>query len=101
MTEPPDHYRMTYIVMAAVAGSITSLAMLNWKDMSWTEILLTLFVGSSFAVFCVPWLAGDWLRIDITDLRAICGVTYFGATGANVFVPLLIRKVKSQIGDGA
>jgi hypothetical protein len=42
--------------------------------------------------------------MNIENLRVICGVTYFGATGANIFIPLSIRKMKKVLGveeDGA
>jgi hypothetical protein len=93
-----DHARIVYITMAAIAGAVTALSFLSWKTMSWAEIGMTLFVGTAFAVFGVPWIAADWVRMDIENLRVICGITYFGATGANVFIPLIIRKLKKQFG---
>ena len=96
-----DHARLAYIAMAALAGSITALSMQNWKSMPWSEVVLTVFVGMSFAIFAVPWLAHDWANIDIDNLRAICGVTYLGATGANVLLPLAIRKARTWFGEGA
>lgn len=98
MIEQNEHTRLAYIVMSALAGSVTALSFLPWKSMSWGEIALTLFVGFAFAVFGVPWIAADLARIDIESLRVICGVTYFGATGANVFIPIIIRKAKRQFG---
>lgn len=97
MNEPHDQARLAYVAMAALAGSITALSFLPWKTMTWVEILLTLFVGFAFAIFGMPWLAADWARIDIDNLRVICGITYFGATGANIFIPLVIRKLKRQL----
>ncbi len=94
MNEQQEQARMAYIAMAALAGAITSLSGMPWRTMSWPDIALTLFVGTAFAVFLVPWVASDWLHVDIRNLRAICAVTYLGATGANVFIPVLIRKVK-------
>ncbi len=98
MNDQHDHARLIYIAMAAVAGSITALSFLPWRTMSWADIGMTLFVGSAFAIFGVPWIAADWVRIDIDNLRAICAITYFGATGANVFIPLIIRKLKKLMG---
>jgi len=98
VNEQQDHARLAYIAMAALAGAITALSFLPWKTMSWAEIAMTLFVGSAFAIFGVPWIAADWAHMDIENLRAICAVTYFGATGANVFIPLVIRKLKKSFG---
>jgi hypothetical protein len=94
MNEQHEQARMVYIAMAALAGAVTSLSGMPWRTMSWPEIFMTLFVGTAFAVLLVPWLAADWLHVDISNLRAICAVTYLGATGANVFIPVIIRKVK-------
>lgn len=98
MSDQESHFRVLYIAMAAMAGSVTALSFLPWKSMSWTEIGMTLFVGSTFAIFGVPWLAHDWAHIDIENLRAICAITYFGATGANVFIPIVIRRFKKALG---
>lgn len=104
MIEQNEHTRLAYVAMAALAGAVTALSFLPWKQMSWTEIALTLFVGFGFAVFGVPWIAADLAKMNIESLRVICGVTYFGATGANVFIPLMIRMLKKNFGveeDGA
>lgn len=99
MIEPHNnHAGIVYIALAAVAGSITALSLLSWKTMSWGEIFMTLFVGTSFAVFGIPWLVVDLAGIEMDNLRVICGITYFGATAANVLVPLVIRKLKTMLG---
>lgn len=98
MIENNEHTRLAYVMMAAMAGSVTALSFLPWKTMSWAEIALTIFVGFAFAVFGVPWVAADVARMNIDNLRVICGITYFGATGANVFIPLIIRKLKKMLG---
>lgn len=97
MTDQESHFRILYIVMAAVAGSVTALSLLPWKSMSWGEVLLTLFVGSSFAAFAVPYLVGEIAGVDLNNLRAACFFTYLGATGANAFLPVLIRRSKSVL----
>lgn len=94
-----DHYAARlYVFAAALAGSITSLAFMRYKTMSWGEIALTVFVGFSFAVFAVPWLAADMFGADVGSTRTICGVTYLGATGANALIPLAIRRLKKLSG---
>jgi hypothetical protein len=96
MNEHHDFPRMVYIAAAAMAGAVTALSMLKWKSMSWAEIAMTLFVGTTFSIFVVPWIGADWAGIDITNLRAICGITYVGAMGSNVFIPMLIRRFKRE-----
>lgn len=91
-----DHpiMRNVYIVMAALAGSITSLAFMNWRQMDWPERGLTVFVGATFAIFAVPWIWFDvlgWRNASLNDLRYACGLAYAGGTCANAFIPLLIR----------
>ena len=94
-----EHYAVRlYIAAAALAGSITSLSFMRYKTMSWGEIGLTVFVGFSFAVFAVPWMAADMLGADVDSTRTICGFTYLGATGANTLIPLAIRRLKKLTG---
>lgn len=99
MNDQQDHARIAYVAMAALAGAVTSLSFMPWKTMRWAEIGMTLFVGAAFAIFGVPWIAADWVHVDTTNLRALCGITYFGATGANVLIPLIIRKLRRQLGE--
>jgi len=89
-----DIGRYVYIVMSALAGAITALSFMPWSKMRWTEIGMTLFVGSAFALFGVPYLIGDMVKVEIHSLRAICFWTYIGATGANVFLPVIIRRIR-------
>lgn len=96
MNEP--HFARLYVFAAALAGSITSLSFMRWEKMTWGEIALTIFVGFSFAVFAVPWLAADIIGADVGDTRAICGITYIGATGANALIPLAIKRMKKITG---
>lgn len=89
--------RQIYIGIAAIAGAITALSLMNWRNMSWPEVWITLFVGASFAMFAVPWLAGDILKINDSTLRAACGLTYLGGTCANALIPPLIRRAKRML----
>lgn len=90
--------RQIYILMAAVAGAITALSMLRWKEMSWSEIMLTVFVGTSFAIFLVPWAASAVLKVSYDGLQTICGLTYLGGTCANALLPRVIRRVAKTAG---
>jgi hypothetical protein len=81
--------RMAMIAMAAIGGSIVSLWSLDWKMMSWRELVLTMVVGIAFAIFGVPWIVADLMHVDITPLRVACGVTFFGAAFGIVLIPIL------------
>lgn len=88
-----------YLLFASLAGSITSLSMMKWQEMTWPERTMTVFAGTSFALFVMPWIATAWLKAPSRDLSMICAVTYIGGTGANVFIPVLIRRFKRLLGE--
>jgi hypothetical protein len=90
--------RLIYTLMAAVAGSVTALAFMKWKEMSNAEIALTLFVGASFALFVTPWVAHLVFGLNGADVRTISGLTYVTASGSNTLLPMLIRKVSRTFG---
>lgn len=88
-----EHYSalgMAYIGLAAVAGAVTALSFRGWKEMTRTEIVLTLFVSASFSVFVVPWLAYSYFG-PTPDIRALAFAIYVGGSGANTFLPLIFR----------
>jgi len=87
-----DQSTALYVAMAALAGSITALSLMAWRTMTWREIIMTIVVGCSFAFFVVPYAVETWIGVDISKMRAICFFTYLGATGANAFVPIIIRR---------
>jgi len=86
-----------WIAMSALAGSITALANMKYKEMSWTDIMLTVFVGFAFAVIFVPYAASDWIGIDENNLRGICASVYIGGTAWNSLMPLVIRRFKKML----
>lgn len=94
MTMHSDHTNLFYGAIASLAGAVTALSFLPWKTMRWAEICMTLFVGSAFATFGVPYLVGTLGGVELGELRALCFFTYIGATGANVFLPIIIRAGK-------
>lgn len=100
MNDQHDHLRMVYIGMAAIAGSVTALSFMKWREMTWPEIIMTLIVGFSFAIFFVPWLAADWMHIDINNLRAVCAVVYLGGMSSNALMPVLIKRAMKAVGSG-
>jgi len=90
--------RVVYVILSAVAGAITALAFMRWREMPWPDRLLTVFVGASFALIFVPWLVADVFHVNIAPLRAACAITYIGAVGANSFIPLIIANIKKKFG---
>lgn len=90
--------RMVYTLMAAIAGAVTALAFMRWKDMGTTEIGLTLFVGASFAIFVTPWVAHIVFGVNQGDIRTVAALTYVTASGSNVLLPTLIRKLNKLLG---
>lgn len=86
-----------YVAIAALAGSITALSLLAWRKMTWAEIIMSIVVGCSFAVFVVPYAVETWVGVDLANVRAICFFTYVGATGANAFIPVIVRRTSKAI----
>lgn len=84
--------RSTWIFLAALAGGVTALAFMPWRQMKANEIALTVFVGTTFSLFVVPWLAHRALGIGENDLRGIVACCYIGAAGAYTFIPKLVKK---------
>jgi hypothetical protein len=89
--------RAVYIGMAAVAGSITALSMMRWQEMGRGQIALTLFVGTTFAFFVVPWATVSILKIQDQTLQTACALTYLGGTCANAFLPKIIKKISAWL----
>lgn len=86
------------LMFAAFCGSVTSLSMMQWKSMEPREIALTLFVGTTFSIFVAPFVATKFFGIDGEGLRPMCAAMYFGATGANTFLPFLIKRLIRNAG---
>ncbi len=99
MIEPID-VKHVWFAMSAIAGSVSALAAMKYKEMSWPDICFTLFVGAAFAVFVMPWVAKDWIGIDEANQRAQNAMVYMGGTGWNVLMPLVLQKVKALAGMG-
>lgn len=93
--------KIIYPIMAAIAGAVTALAFLKWKEMETREVVLTLFVGASFAIFVTPWLAHMILGDAAHSPQAIAGLTYVTASGSNTLLPLVIRWLGRVFGEGA
>lgn len=89
-----EYLETGYVLLAAFAGAVTALAFMKWKEMTYPEILLTLFVGASFAIFVTPWLANVALGIETEDARSVAAITYVMASGSNTFLPVIIRYLR-------
>lgn len=94
-----DHpiMRHVYIGMAALAGAVTSLSTMQWKTMSWPEIVMTIFVGATFSIYAVPVAISSFWKVDPGNLQLVCGITYVGATVSNTCIPLLGKWATSWI----
>lgn len=91
--------RNLWIFLAALAGGVTALAFLNHREMSRNEVGLTVFVGTTFSLFVVPWLAHRMLGISIDDTRGIVACCYIGAAGAYTFIPAIVKKFRNGKGE--
>jgi hypothetical protein len=89
--------RNIYLALTALCGSITALAYMRYKEMGWGEISLNLFIGLAFAFFVAPWAGHTILRINETDARALCMVTYVFAAGWPLILPRIINWGKGLV----
>lgn len=94
MTEDNPVTTRIWVFGAAIAGAISAQPVMKWKEMSWAERLLTVFVGSAFAVFLTPFAISHIFRITSVDLQTLCAITYAAGTVGNAVVPILINRGK-------
>ena len=91
-------YRLAWPLLASLAGAITALSFRPYKNMTWTEITMSLVVGTSFATFVGP-LAATWIYgTGPVDIRMLGATFYLMASGSNVLIPLAIRKLTKAAG---
>lgn len=100
VTEPSEHLRTAYVLLAAVAGGIVSLSTLPWKRMPWDERLMTVAVGAFVGIFAAPWVAVDIMKIDVSHVNTICGITFSSAAAAQALVQPAIKALKNKLGLG-
>jgi hypothetical protein len=89
--------RHLWMFMSAIAGAVTALAQMTYKEMTWVQISLMLFSGFGFAVFFMPLIAQS-VGIEETNIRATNAIVYIGGTGWNILLPFAIQKAKSLFG---
>ena len=92
--ERPDTL-VVWTILAAFAGSVTSLALMQWQRMTPKEIAFTIFVGYAFAIYGAPYIVFDLLGWGPETPRFAKSVVYFGGIFGNALIPLLLRKLKS------
>ncbi len=88
-------------LIASVAGSVSGLAFMPWKDMGWREITLTLFVGTSCAFFVAPWLTYHIFGVPTDTGRTVAMTTYVTGVGAHILLPRIIKFLGRALGDRA
>lgn len=87
-----------YAVLASFAGALTALSFRPFKRMSGGEITLALFVGASFALFVGP-LAAQWIfGKGPVDIRLFGAVLYVMASGSNILIPWVIKRIQVMLG---
>lgn len=92
--------RYLYIPLAALAGAVSSLGARRWQSMTRTKMVLTIFIGATFAIFVTPWAAHEFIGVREDDARGTVALTYLFAIGAHVLLPWLIQKLERLIGSG-
>lgn len=88
--------RLIWSLIGSVAGAVTALSFQSWKRMTLTEIILTLFVATSFAFFVSPLIFRN-----LEDVRVAGGIFYLMATGSNVLIPRAVRWLSNTFGTDA
>ena len=92
--------RYVYIPLAALMGAVSSLGARKWRTMSRMQILLTVIMGTSSAIFLTPWAAHQFFNVKEDDARAIVALTYLFGFGAFIVLPRLTEWMTKMIGAG-
>ena len=93
-------WRYLYICMAAIAGAVTALGAMRWREMTRLEIFFTLAGGFSFAIFVTPWVAHSIMGVAESNIRAIAALTYVFGSASNILLPVIIRKIRRVVDEG-
>ncbi len=86
-----------YYIMAALAGAVTALSFMKWREMHVAEVIMTVVVGFSFAVFATPWLAR--VALGTTEPQTVAFLAYVSASGSNILLPMAIRWLGRAFGQ--
>ena len=83
--------------LASFAGALTALSFRPFEKMKRGEIVISLTVGASFAIFVGPWVAWKIFGDGQVDTRILGAVFYLLASGSNVLIPLMVRRISGGI----
>lgn len=101
MSEESGPFALIWTLLASFAGALTALSFRPFRDMAASEIVLALFVGASFAIFVGPWVAKMIFGDGPADIRILGAVFYVMASGSNILIPVLVRKLSAFFGTEA
>lgn len=87
-----------WTILASFAGALTALSFRPFVQMRRAEILLSLVVGASFAIFVGPWVATWIFGNGQADIRVLGGLFYLMASGSNILIPLGVKKLSGFFG---
>jgi len=90
--------RWLWPLLASLAGAITALSFRPYRKMSRGDIAMAVFVGTSFSVFVAPWVGEMVFGQENPDYRILGALYYIMATGSNVLIPVMIRKLRAIMG---
>lgn len=90
--------RYLWPFLASLAGSVTALSFRPFKTLGKWEIMLALFVGASFAFFVAPWVVYITFGHGPIDTRVAGAIFYLLASGSNILIPFMIKKLGVNIG---
>lgn len=86
-------------LLASLAGAVTALSFRPYAKMSPVDILMALFVGTTFAWFVSPWVAHTAFGYEPPGIRVVGGLYYLMASGSNILIPVAIRGLKRFFGS--
>lgn len=92
-----------WIILASLAGSVTSIAFRPYKEMSWKDIVLAFIVSSTFAIFVGSAIA-EYVAVKLfgkgpINLKAYGAVMWFMAAAAYFIIPVLFARAKRWVGE--
>lgn len=91
MHDDTFYSRWLWPLLASAAGAITALSFRPWRDMTFPQICMALFVGASFAFFVSPVILNVIFGKGPVDARQLGAVYYVMATGSNALIPAAVK----------
>lgn len=88
-------------LLASLAGAVTALSFRPFKRMTPADIFMALFVGTTFAWFVSPWVAHAAFGYTPPGIRVVGAIYYLMASGSNILIPFMIRRLKTAVGPPA